>query len=80
MKKKRTRIFGLLKTKRPHKSSDLAIFSIIGVNNQTNEVWVGDKDLDLETAKNLADEKMTADICYYVYDGSNRIVYTATKE
>jgi len=76
MKKKRNRPIGLIKTKQsnPH------LFKLIGVNNQTSRVWVEEEVSDLDRAKKLADQKATADICYYVYDGSNRILYTSKEE
>ena len=79
MKKKRNRPIGLIKTTKfsPH---DTTLFKLIGVNNQTSRVWEEEEVSDLDRAKKLADQKATADICYYVYDGSNRILYTSKEE
>jgi len=79
MKKKRGRPIGLIKTTK-FSTHDSTLFKLIGVNNQTSRVWVEEEVSDLERAKKLADQKATADICYYVYDGSNRILYTSKEE
>lgn len=79
MKKKRNRPIGLIKIKKfsPH---DTTLFKLIGVDMQTSRVWVEEEVSDLDRAKKLADQKATADVCYYVYDGSNRILYTSKEE
>ena len=79
MKKKRNRPIGLIKIKKfsPH---DTTLFKLIGVDMQTSRVWVEEEVSDLDRAKKLADQKATADVCYYVYDGSNRILYTSEEE
>ena len=79
MKKKRNRPIGLIKIKKfsPH---DTTLFKLIGVDMQTSRGWVEEEVSDLDRAKKLADQKATADVCYYVYDGSNRILYTSKEE
>ena len=79
MKKKRGRPIGLIKTTK-FSTHDSTLFKLIGVNNQTSRVWVEEEVSGLDRAKKLADQKATADICYYVYDGSNRILYTSKEE
>lgn len=77
--KKRNRPIGLIKTKRFHFPKP-ELFRLIGIDNQSNSIWLEEEVSVLSTAKKLADEKATADICYYVYDGSNRIVHTSKEE
>ena len=79
MKKKSNRPIGLIKTKGFH-SPKSELFRLIGINNQSNTIWLEDEVSVLSIAKELADEKATAEICYYVYDGSNRIVHTSKEE
>ena len=77
--KKRNRRIGLIKTNRSMFPKP-EFFRLIGINHQSNTVWIEDEVSVLSVAKKLADEKATADICYYVYDGSNRILYTSKEE
>ena len=79
MMKKGNIPIGLIKTKRFHNPKP-ELFRLIGINHQSNTVWIEDEVSVLSVAKKLADEKATADICYYVYDGSNRILYTSKEE